>query len=105
MISRLISDIRDLWTLITKGQPKDDPFLPWRMMAEMAKLPETVDYHKWEAEMYIRNLKAFWFDPDRYAGDECDWPVTEKVKALTAYRDALIVKYGNLKSDNRFITV
>ncbi len=74
MLRRFISDLRDLWTLITKGQPESDPLLPWRMMAEMAKFQQPIDIDDWEREQFARNRLAVWFDPERYAGTEFDWP-------------------------------
>lgn len=74
-LRRLLSDARDLWTLLTKGQPVDDPFLPWRMAVEFAKLhivDEDID--AWEGRMYaLPGNHAFWFAHDRYAGTPYDW--------------------------------
>lgn len=75
MLNRILSDLRDLWTLITKGQPEVDPLLPWRMVAELAKFqPAPFDIDLWEVEQYARNPLAVWFDPDRYTGTKYDWP-------------------------------
>lgn len=73
LIERFIQDCRDLWQLLTKGQPKDDPLLPWRMMAELAKHVEPIDIDKWEADMFARS-GAWWFDPARYDGTPFAWP-------------------------------
>lgn len=75
-LKRFIEDCRDLWTLITKGQPKNmDPILPWRMMAELAKFnPEPVDWDKWESDRFKAHPLACWFDPERYADTPYDWP-------------------------------
>lgn len=75
MWKRFISDLRDLWTLLTKGQPEVDPLLPWRMMAELAKYqPPTEDMDAWEGKMYaLPGNYAFWFAFDRYRGSPCDW--------------------------------
>lgn len=71
-MARFIQDCRDLWALITKGQPKDDPLLPWRMMAELAKSP-AIDIDAWEADMFARS-GVWWFDPARYDGTPFAWP-------------------------------
>lgn len=102
MLSRFLSDLRDLWTLITKGHPEVDALLPWRIAADLAKhQPTPVDWHKWEAGQYSVNRLAFWFDPDRYAGTAYDWPHDHKVKAIAAYRDHMVVTRGRV-DDPRF---
>jgi len=93
MLARLLSDLRDLWTLLTKGQPVDDPFLPWRMAAELAKLhivDEDID--AWEGRMYASpGNYAFWFAHDRYAGTPYDWPKRAKPVALERYNSTGLV--------------
>jgi len=74
MMKRLMSDLRDLWTLMTKGQPQDDPFMPWRMAAELAKVTPSVNLDRWEAEQFAANPLAVWFDPHRYRDTAYDWP-------------------------------
>lgn len=86
-LERFLSDCRDLWSLITKGQPKDDPLLPWRMMAEIAKQP-VFDVDAWEAEQWrLSQRKAFWFDPERYADTKYDWPRMKLADLAAPQRD------------------
>jgi len=81
-LERFLSDCRDLWALITKGQPADDPLLPYRMMAELAKHAEPVDIDKWEADMFARS-GVWWFDPARYDGTPFAWP--KKVQPISQH--------------------
>lgn len=84
---RFMSDCRDLWTLLTKGQPKDDPILPYRLLAETAKIgqPSMAEIDAWEADMFAKS-GAWWFDPARYDGTPFAWPKPEQPKA---FQDAL----------------
>lgn len=76
VLRRVAEDFRDLWTLITKGQPVDnDPHMAYRFMAELAKSPEQnmAEIDAWEAEMFAKS-GAWWFDPERYSDTPYDWP-------------------------------
>ena len=68
MWRRFISDLRDLWMLITRQEvtPATPP----------SNMPTPyLDLDKWEAEQFARNPLAFWFDPLRYG------PVAPKVQS------------------------
>lgn len=68
MWRRFISDLRDLWMLLTMQEvtPSTPP----------SNMPTPyLDLDKWEAEQFARNPLAFWFDPLRYG------PVAPKVQS------------------------
>lgn len=82
-LARFMSDLRDLWTLITRGQPGADDLLPWRMAAEFAKMQVPgVDLDRWERDQFAAN--AFWFDPERYDDTPFAWPKRQPARPVTA---------------------
>lgn len=86
IVWRFLSDCRDFWRLITKGQPEEDPLLLWRLVAETAKIgiPSMDEIDRWEEEMFAK-CGAWWFDPSRYDGTPFAWPERTNL-SLSDYR-------------------
>lgn len=80
LLRRFIQDCRDLWTLLTRGEPEDDPIMPFRLIAEMAKFPEEkIDWFLWECEQIQLGGYAIWFDHWRYEGER--WAYAEPTES------------------------